>query len=101
MASVNKLSLLALVLRVGVIGLFSDWPATTTFYANCMLRASPPNQMTGAQLGPRPEFLVRDMEPSPLQAELMECLESSTGFEPHPFSIAHRGACLQFPEHTE
>src|SRR5690606_4051926 len=22
---------------VGVIGVFSDWPATTTFYANCML----------------------------------------------------------------
>ena len=20
---------------VGVIGVFSDWPATTTFYANC------------------------------------------------------------------
>lgn len=23
---------------VGIIGLFSDWPATTTFYANCLLR---------------------------------------------------------------
>ena len=22
--------------QVGVIGIFSDWPATTTFYANCM-----------------------------------------------------------------
>lgn len=22
--------------EVGVIGIFSDWPATTTFYANCM-----------------------------------------------------------------
>jgi glycerophosphoryl diester phosphodiesterase len=21
--------------QVGVIGVFSDWPATTTFYANC------------------------------------------------------------------
>ncbi|MEZ8084027.1 glycerophosphodiester phosphodiesterase, partial [Enterovibrio norvegicus] len=21
---------------VGVVGVFSDWPATTTFYANCM-----------------------------------------------------------------
>ena len=20
---------------VGIVGLFSDWPATTTFYANC------------------------------------------------------------------
>ncbi|WP_189433140.1 glycerophosphodiester phosphodiesterase family protein [Alishewanella longhuensis] len=24
--------------QVGVIGVFSDWPATTTFYANCMLQ---------------------------------------------------------------
>ena len=22
--------------QVGVLGIFSDWPATTTFYANCM-----------------------------------------------------------------
>ena len=21
---------------VGIIGMFSDWPATTTYYANCM-----------------------------------------------------------------
>lgn len=26
----------ALNAQVGVVGLFSDWPATTTFYANCM-----------------------------------------------------------------
>jgi glycerophosphoryl diester phosphodiesterase len=26
----------ALARRVGIIGLFSDWPATTTYYANCM-----------------------------------------------------------------
>jgi glycerophosphoryl diester phosphodiesterase len=22
--------------RVGILGIFSDWPATVTFYANCM-----------------------------------------------------------------
>lgn len=27
----------ALAHKVGVVGVFSDWPATTTFYANCML----------------------------------------------------------------
>jgi glycerophosphoryl diester phosphodiesterase len=27
----------ALARKVGIRGLFSDWPATTTFYANCML----------------------------------------------------------------
>lgn len=26
--------------EVGVIGVFSDWPATTTFYANCMMPAA-------------------------------------------------------------
>ena len=26
---------------VGIIGLFSDWPATTTFYGNCMRTAKP------------------------------------------------------------
>lgn len=26
--------------EVGVIGVFSDWPATTTFYANCMLQSN-------------------------------------------------------------
>jgi glycerophosphoryl diester phosphodiesterase len=32
--------------EVGVLGVFSDWPATTTFYANCM------NVKTRAGLGP-------------------------------------------------
>ena len=30
----------ALAQDVGIIGLFSDWPATTTFYANCMPTAA-------------------------------------------------------------
>ena len=25
-----------LAMRVGVVGVFSDWPATVTYYANCM-----------------------------------------------------------------
>jgi glycerophosphoryl diester phosphodiesterase len=25
-----------LAMDVGIIGIFSDWPATVTFYANCM-----------------------------------------------------------------
>nr|WP_310203137.1 glycerophosphodiester phosphodiesterase family protein [Ancylobacter sp. 3268] len=33
----DTLSLLDVLAReIGVIGVFSDWPATTTFYANCM-----------------------------------------------------------------
>ena len=33
----DTLTLLDVLARqVGVIGVFSDWPATTTFYANCL-----------------------------------------------------------------
>ena len=33
----DKLALLQVLSQdVGVIGVFSDWPATTTFFANCM-----------------------------------------------------------------
>jgi glycerophosphoryl diester phosphodiesterase len=31
----------ALVNEVGVIGVFSDWPATVAFYANCAQRGAP------------------------------------------------------------
>jgi len=50
------------------------------------------------QLGPRPYYLVADMDPSRLKTELEQC---ATGpFEKTDFSIGHRGAALQFPEHT-
>jgi glycerophosphoryl diester phosphodiesterase len=52
----------------------------------------------GVQLGPRPFFLVADMAPSPLKSELEKCSEGP--FERTDFSIGHRGAPLQFPEHT-
>lgn len=35
--------------NVGVLGVFSDWPATTTFFANCMglsLRSSEPEHVS-------------------------------------------------------
>jgi glycerophosphoryl diester phosphodiesterase len=50
------------------------------------------------QLGPRPYFLVQDMEDSPLKRELLSCLGNPVGKS--DFSIGHRGAALQFPEHT-
>lgn len=49
-------------------------------------------------LGPRPYFLVNDMPEGSLKDELRAC------FDDQPvrtsFSIGHRGAPLQFPEHT-
>jgi glycerophosphoryl diester phosphodiesterase len=51
------------------------------------------------QLGPRPYFLVEDMDDSSLKNKLQKCSEGP--FKRTDFSIGHRGASLQFPEHTK
>ncbi|CBN78565.1 glycerophosphoryl diester phosphodiesterase [Ectocarpus siliculosus] len=50
-----------------------------------------------AEVGYRPEFLVSRMDDSDLKTELEACDVDMTQ---HKFSIGHRGACLQYPEHT-
>ena len=57
------------------------------------------HQNSQIQLGPRPFYLVEDMDPSPLKTRLQQC--ASGPFKKTDFSIAHRGAPLQFPEHTK
>jgi glycerophosphoryl diester phosphodiesterase len=54
---------------------------------------------SSVQLGPRPFFLVQGMDASPLKSKLLKC--QSGPFRRTDFSIAHRGAALQFPEHTK
>jgi glycerophosphoryl diester phosphodiesterase len=51
------------------------------------------------QLGPRPFYLVEDMDESPLKQKLKAC--ENGPFQKTNFSIGHRGAALQFPEHTK
>ncbi len=51
------------------------------------------------QVGPRPYYLVDDMDPSPLKTALERC--SDKAIRKTDFSIGHRGAPLQFPEHTK
>ena len=51
------------------------------------------------QLGPRPFFLVNDMDKGPLKRKLKQCQNGP--FYKSKFSIGHRGAPLQFPEHTK
>ncbi len=51
------------------------------------------------QLGPRPYYLVDDMAPSQLKSKLQSCANGP--FKKTEFSIGHRGAALQFPEHTK
>jgi glycerophosphoryl diester phosphodiesterase len=50
------------------------------------------------QLGPRPFFLVNEMEDGRLKRQLQKC--TAGPFKKSDFSIGHRGAALQFPEHT-
>lgn len=50
------------------------------------------------QLGPRPFFLAETLPEGPLRDRLLDC---KGPFQKDRFSIGHRGAPLQFPEHTE
>jgi glycerophosphoryl diester phosphodiesterase len=61
--------------------------------------AQSPQAMGAAQLGPRPFFLVEDMQEGPLKAKLQSC--GNGPFAKTSFSIGHRGAAMMFPEHTK
>lgn len=50
------------------------------------------------QVGDRPYFLVDNMDESPLKKKLESCSEQE--FKRSDFVISHRGAPLQYPEHT-
>jgi len=51
------------------------------------------------QLGPRPFFLIEDMDEGELKESLKACEKGP--FFRSDFSIGHRGAPMQFPEHTK
>jgi glycerophosphoryl diester phosphodiesterase len=64
----------------------------------CLASAGASADTRDVQLGPRPFWLVEQMRESPLKAQLKQC----TGpFRKSDFSIGHRGAPMQFPEHTK
>ncbi len=52
-----------------------------------------------AQLGPRPFYLVDQMDEGELKRKLQRCERQR--FKASDFSIGHRGAPMQFPEHTK
>jgi len=59
---------------------------------------------TAVELGPRPYFLIADMdEDTRADRKLKEKLNSckKDKFKANDFSIGHRGAAMQFPEHTK
>lgn len=51
------------------------------------------------QLGPRPYYLVDNMDEGPLKEKLESCKEEPKSTS--SFSISHRGAPLMFPEHSK
>lgn len=51
------------------------------------------------QLGPRPYFLIDGLEAGKLKSKLEQC--SQKKLKKTDFSIGHRGAAMQFPEHTK
>jgi glycerophosphoryl diester phosphodiesterase len=57
------------------------------------------DKSVSAQVGPRPLFLVDQMQASELKTQLVQC--ESGPFYRTDFSIGHRGASMQFPEHTK
>ncbi|MEO3866301.1 glycerophosphodiester phosphodiesterase family protein [Rheinheimera fenheensis] len=59
----------------------------------------PPQPYT-VQLGPRPFYLIDDMDQGPVKTLLQNC-PNGRKLKSTLFSIGHRGAPLQFPEHTK
>ncbi|MBB4286753.1 glycerophosphodiester phosphodiesterase family protein [Roseospira goensis] len=51
------------------------------------------------EMGPRPYYLIDKMADGALKEKLLSC--AAGPFKPTLFSIGHRGAAMQFPEHTK
>jgi glycerophosphoryl diester phosphodiesterase len=54
---------------------------------------------TGIDVGPRPAFLVQQLDEGPLKQRLAACANQPV--KRSNLSIGHRGAPLQYPEHTQ
>lgn len=61
--------------------------------------ADDPPRRAAVEVGPRPAYLVEGMDPGPLKDRLLEC--QGRPVRRSDFSIGHRGAALQFPEHSD
>jgi glycerophosphoryl diester phosphodiesterase len=71
---------------------------TSFLFATFCAIAEQNTPIQNIQLGPRPFFLVSQMNDSPLKRKLQSCTNGP--FKKSNFSIGHRGAALMFPEHT-
>ena len=66
---------------------------------NVRLACARPGGRRGVQLGPRPSIWSTTWTRARSRATLQQCAEGP--FASSDFSIGHRGAALQFPEHTK
>src|SRR5262249_12927073 len=82
---------------VGITALFAFVP--TTYAQGKNEDNDRDHKQINVQLGPRPFYLVEGMDDSPLKRKLQSC--ENGPFHPTAFSIGHRGAALEFPEHTK
>lgn len=80
-----------------LLGLLMTTPAGADEYRHDGERYK--KQRMNVQVGPRPYYLVNEMSEGKLKKQLQECAERP--FYKTDFSISHRGAPLQFPEHTK
>ncbi len=89
-----KLFFNRIVLSVLALGMWVT-PVLADGHKSKMMSSAPKN----VELGPRPFFLVEDMDEGELKQSLQQCSEGP--FFKTDFSIGHRGAPMQFPEHTK
>lgn len=72
--------------------------ATVEELSQQSIALAPEQPEPSVHLGPRPFWLAGAMDDSPLKERLQAC--NTDTVEKTDFSIGHRGAPLQFPEHT-
>ncbi|MBK7261871.1 MAG: glycerophosphodiester phosphodiesterase [Rubrivivax sp.] len=85
-----RLPLCAVALATAAITLSTPLPA--------LAQPFPDTRQPTVQLGPRPYFLVNEMSEGQLKQSLQACTNNRAIRS--DFSIGHRGAGMQFPEHT-
>src|SRR5918999_4738080 len=89
------MSQIVMLIFASIVGLFVNQATAASLESIDDVKRGAKN----IQVGPRPYFLVDDMDPGPLKATLKQCNEKP--LSKTEFSIGHRGAALQFPEHTK
>jgi glycerophosphoryl diester phosphodiesterase len=89
------------VTAFAALAIIAAMPGTATVIPggqSAAAQAADSDPSQGAQLGPRPYFLVENMDDGELKVKLEKCDKGL--FKQSKFSIGHRGAGMQFPEHT-